>query len=229
MEGRQELRREGRQVTWQTASARTQKQADQTSTQTETNRDQQRNTGTDTRVTDQPQHKNMSNERHTPDQEMNGLDRQAGRRATSHVGSSQLHSNSVCLLTQGEVFGLWFCVVVAIPATVFLLCVAVAIPAIVFPLSECVVLAALALEFWSGMVSDGFQTQRRGSWIPGKERAEKVLAGAIAIDGRKEWICKFCSESNVWTRWRCRRWYSDILAGLCGKYRQAIAARTREW
>ena len=38
------------------------------------------------------------------------------------------------------------------------------------------------------VVSDGYQTQRRGSWIPGKERAERVLAGAITIDGRKEWI-----------------------------------------
>ena len=46
------------------------------------------------------------------------------------------------------------------------------------------------------MVSDGFQAQKRGSW---KERAERVLANAISIDGRKEWTCKFCSESNMWT------------------------------
>ena len=65
--------------------------------------------------------------------------------------------------------------------------------------------AALAFDLWSGMGSDGYQTQRRGLWIPGKERAEKVLAGAITIDGRKEWKCKFCCESIVWTRWRCRR------------------------
>ena len=36
-----------------------------------------------------------------------------------------------------------------------------------------VVLAALALDWCSGMVSDGFQTQRRGSWILAKERAEQ--------------------------------------------------------
>ena len=79
------------------------------------------------------------------------------------------------------------------------------------------------------MLSDGVQTQKRGSWIPGKEREEGVLASAISTDGRKDGTCKFCSESNVWTRWRCRRCYHDILAGLRGKYRQAIAGRTGEW
>ena len=33
----------------------------------------------------------------------------------------------------------------------------------------------------------------------------------------------------MWTRWRCRRCYHDIPAGLRGKYRQPIAARNREW
>ena len=101
--------------------------------------------------------------------------------------------------------GVWFVVcAVAIQATVFVLC-------------------------WCGMVSDVSQTQRRGSWIPGKERAEKVLATAVSIDGRKEWSCKFCSESNVWTRWRCRRCYHVIPAVLRGKKRQAAAARNGEW
>ena len=62
-----------------------------------------------------------------------------------------------------------------------------------------------------------------------KERAERVLVSAISIDGRKEWTCKFCSESNVWTRWRRRRCYNDIPAGLRGKYWQALAARTGDW
>ena len=70
------------------------------------------------------------------------------------------------------------------------------------------------------VVWDGYQTRRRGSWIPGKERAEKVQAGAIKIDKRKEWICKFCSQSNVWTRWRWRRCYKNIPAGLRGKHRR---------
>ena len=44
-----------------------------------------------------------------------------------------------------------------------------------------------------------------------EELAERVLASAVSIDGRKEWTCKFCSESNVWMRW------------------QAVAARNGEW
>ena len=57
--------------------------------------------------------------------------------------------------------------------------------------SFCVVVATLTSAV-SGqeMSSDGFQTQKSKSWIPGKERVEKVF-------------CKFCSETNVWTRWRC--------------------------
>ena len=47
------------------------------------------------------------------------------------------------------------------------------------------------------------------------------MAGAISVDGRKEWTCKFCSESNVWTKWRCRRCYHDIPTGLRGKYRRS--------
>ena len=36
-------------------------------------------------------------------------------------------------------------------------------------------------------------------------------------------------SQNLWTRWRCRRFYHDIPAGLCGKYRQAVAAKNGEW
>ena len=49
------------------------------------------------------------------------------------------------------------------------------------------------------------------------------------MDGRKEWTFKLCSESNVWTRWRCRRCYSNTPAGLQGKYGQAVAAKSGEW
>ena len=106
-----------------------------------------------------------------------------------------------------------------------LCCVLVAIPAnCVFP-SFCVVVAAFTFEV-SGqeMGGDGIQTQKRKSWIPGQHRAEKVLADAITIDGRKEWICKFCSGTNVWTSWRCRPCYSNTQQE---KYRQAISAKTR--
>ena len=67
------------------------------------------------------------------------------------------------------------------------------------------------------MVNDGFQAQTKGSWILGEERAERVLANAISIDGKREWTRKFCSESKVRTRWHCRR---------C---RQAVAAKSGEW
>ena len=33
----------------------------------------------------------------------------------------------------------------------------------------------------------------------------------------------------MWRRWRCKRCYNNIPAGLRGKYRQAVAARTGEW
>ena len=67
---------------------------------------------------------------------------------------------------------------------------------------------------------------RRGRCVDPRSR---VLANAESIDGRKEWTCKFCSESTLWTRWRCRRCYGDIPAGLRGKHRQAVAARSGEW
>ena len=127
--------------------------------------------------------------------------------SSSSSSVSHFHSNILCLLTQGEVC-LWL---------------------FVFVSSVGVVLASLALDWCSRMVSDGFRTQKKVSWIPGKERAERVLASAISIDGRKEWTCKFCSESDVWTRVRCRRCCFDIPAGLRGKYRQATAGRTGEW
>ena len=116
---------------------------------------------------------------------------------------------------------------VAILATV--LC-SVAIPAIVFPLCLCGLAALVSRKvFWLGMGSDGFQTQKKKSWLSGKVRAEWVLEEVITIDGRKGWTCKFSSESNVWTRWRCRRCYHNIPATLYGKFRQAVAAKSGEW
>ena len=79
------------------------------------------------------------------------------------------------------------------------------------------------------MGGDGFQPQRRKSWVPGKIRAEKVLADAITIDGTKEWICKFGSETNVWTRWRYRQCLSNIPAGLQRKHKETVLATNKEW
>ena len=74
------------------------------------------------------------------------------------------------------------------------------------------------------MGGDGFQTQKKKSWVSGQVRAERVLADAITVDDRKEWICKFCTETNVWTRWRCRRCGNNITTGLQGKH-----AKNKEW
>ena len=69
--------------------------------------------------------------------------------------------------------------------------------------------------FWLGMGGDGFQTE------------EKVLG--VGTGRRKEWTCKFCSETSVWTRWRCRRCGDDISTGLQGKHKQAMYAKNKEW
>ena len=82
-----------------------------------------------------------------------------------------------------------------------------------------VVFASLALdEFteWSAMVSK----PRRGVLgFRARSELKKVLESAISIDRRKEWTCKFCSESSVWTSWRCRRCCSNI----------PVAAKSEEW
>ena len=66
------------------------------------------------------------------------------------------------------------------------------------------------------------------AWVSGQVRAERVLAGANTIDSRKEWICEFCAETNVWTRWRCRLCGNNIPAGLQGKHKQATYAKNKE-
>ena len=49
------------------------------------------------------------------------------------------------------------------------------------------------------------------------------------IDGRKEWTCKFCWESNVWTRWRCRGCYSNIRAGFQLALRRRVGRNTEKF
>ena len=79
------------------------------------------------------------------------------------------------------------------------------------------------------MGSDGFQTQKKKSWVSGQVMAERVLAEGITIDGRKEWTCKFCPESNVWPRWRCRRCCTNIPEWLYGKQKKQAVAAKGEW
>ena len=54
-------------------------------------------------------------------------------------------------------------------------------------------------------------------------RMEKILAEAVTVDGRQEWYCRYCSETNVWTRSKCRRCQTKIPAAL----QRGGVARTR--
>ena len=150
-----------------------------------------------------------------------------GKREASHFGSSRFHSHSLFVDTG---LGVWFVSCVAGRDCLLLLVCSVAIPATVFPLCLCGLATKVTRSvFWLVMGCDGFQTQKKKSWVSRQVRAERILADAITIYDRKEWTCKFCSESNVWTRWRCRRCYNNIPARLDGKYRQAVAAMSGEW
>ena len=79
-------------------------------------------------------------------------------------------------------------------------------------------------------MGDGFQTQKRKPWIPGQVRAQKVLADAIAIDGREG------VDLQVLFRNQCLDAGGDAddatptsLPGCRRKYRQATSAKTRRW
>ena len=115
---------------------------------------------------------------------------------------------------------------VAILATVSSLCVLSRSQRLSFSCA-CVVWPHWFLE--SFLFGDGrrwlSQTQKKNSWVPGPIREERVLADAITIDGRKEWICKFCSETNVWTRWRLQALWEQHPHGSA---RQTQAGDVRE-
>ena len=50
------------------------------------------------------------------------------------------------------------------------------------------------------------------------------------IDGRKQWYCRFCSETNVWTRSKCRRCQTNTPSVLQGKHKQAVSKKGgRSW
>ena len=49
------------------------------------------------------------------------------------------------------------------------------------------------------------------------------MAKAIDMNGRKEWFCRSCSESNVCSRAQCLRCNTDIPAGLHAKHLQAMS------
>ena len=63
-------------------------------------------------------------------------------------------------------------------------------------------------------------------WQMLKKWMEELLAKAITIDGRKEWCCRFCSETNVWTRSKCRRCQTNFPS--VRKYEQAGSVQFQE-
>ena len=49
-------------------------------------------------------------------------------------------------------------------------------------------------------------TVRKEGWMAVQVRLEEILAKAVTIDGGRDcWYCRYCSETNVWTRSQCRR------------------------
>ena len=36
-------------------------------------------------------------------------------------------------------------------------------------------------------------------------REDELLSKVVVTNGKKEWYCCFCSETNVWTRAKCPR------------------------
>ena len=106
----------------------------------------------------------------------------------------------------------------------------VAIPATcVLPFVLCGLLPHSRSKFLAEYGRRRFPSTKKEVLGSGREiTAEKVLADAITIDGRKEWICKFCSETNVGTQWRVRRCFSNIPAGLQGPHKQAIFAKNKD-
>ena len=48
----------------------------------------------------------------------------------------------------------------------------------------------------------------------GQVRMEELLAKADAVDGRKEWYCRFCSEANVHCKVSTSRLFQPRLVGV---------------
>ena len=72
--------------------------------------------------------------------------------------------------------------------------------------------------------------QKRKGFKAGPVRKDKLSAKAVVIAGLKKWYCRFCPETNVWSRAKCRSCKTDIPSGLHGKHLQAAYTRNgRSW
>ena len=64
--------------------------------------------------------------------------------------------------------------------------------------------------------------------MAGQVGKEELFGRAITIDGRKEWYCLFCSDTNVWTRSRCAR--LGFRQVLHAEHMQAVSSKSgRSW
>ena len=61
--------------------------------------------------------------------------------------------------------------------------------------------------------------------MAGEVLEDELLAKAVVIDGRKEWCCCSCSETNFWTRSKCRRCKADIPSVPQAKHMQAVSSK----
>ena len=62
--------------------------------------------------------------------------------------------------------------------------------------------------------------------MAGQVRKEELLAKAVTIDGRKEWCCRVCSETNSWTKSKCRRCKTGIPFVLQGRHMQTVSTKS---
>ena len=67
---------------------------------------------------------------------------------------------------------------------------------------------------------------KKKGWMVGRVRME---AAVVTIDGGKEWYCRFCLETNVWTRSKCQS-QTNIPSVLQGKHKQSVSNKGgRSW
>ena len=109
----------------------------------------------------------------------------------------------------------------------------VAILATVFPSCLCGLTVLVSGKvFWLVMGSDGIQTQKIKSCVSGQVRAERVLAEAITIDGRKEWtfgvecVDKMAGDVLITSR---RRWTGSISMRSQQSEETGLLARRLGW
>ena len=88
-------------------------------------------------------------------------------------------------------------------------------------------LSLVAISLWM-TGTDAYLTQKRTGLVPGHVRKGETLAKAVVIDGRNDLYYRSCSETNVWTRAKCRRCKTDIPPG-CRLRLLRVTGKTTCW